>query len=178
MTWQGAAHIKMEDIMKKKICIYVTALFVCLLAACGKNETAIAPSATEEPKTKTIQTLDIYTIKSASSGDPSLSPIQVKYDKKNASLKDVINLVTENLDEEVSVVSSKLDGDTAILNFSKKTAPVTGCSAPIEGLILDCYANSILDNVKGCKYVIVRSGTEAYESGHYSFGEDEVYASK
>lgn len=164
--------------MKKRLFIYVTALFICLLAACGKNKTAIAPTATEQPTSQTIQTLDIYTIKSENSSNPSISPIKVKYDKKTASLKDVINLVTENLDEEVNVVSSKLDGDTAILNFSEKTAPITGCSAPVEGLILDCYANSILDNVKGCKYVIIRSEKGAYESGHFSFDKDEVYASK
>lgn len=160
--------------MKKNIGVLFLVLLFCMLSACQEAEKT---EPTKESQTPVAEenTIEIYTVDVE---DAVVAPIKVKTTKKEPELKEVVKLVSENLEEEVKVTSAKLDGDTAIICFSEKTAPLHGCSAGVESMILDCYANSILDNVSACNYVVFRGEDGAYKGGHIELDQDEVYASK
>ena len=44
-------------------------------------------------------------------------------------------------------------------------------------MILECFANSLLDNVDACSKVVFRKGGKAYKSENMELGLNEVYAS-
>ena len=65
-----------------------------------------------------------------------------------------------------------------IVSFLFGKPPLSSVGSGVEETILNSIAYSLLDNVEDCKKVIFRAEGEAYESGHYAFEVDEVYASK
>ena len=67
--------------------------------------------------------------------------------------------------------------NTVVVSFDSKAKPVKRCSKQMETLILNCFASSLLDNVKDCKKIIYRCKNKRYKSSHRSFGFNEVYAS-
>lgn len=162
---------------------YGIILFLCLFCLAGCGETSDNPSVTAkitptdtplpEPQ---METITIFTI------DPStmsLKPSQVKKQEDDNSPGLITDLVLSNLnDDGIVVTATDLSGDTVTITFSSEGKPIRNCEEDMEYLILDCFANSILDNVDGCHKVIFRSDKGAYVSEHITMKEDEVYASK
>ncbi|MCR5639314.1 MAG: hypothetical protein K6F97_10835 [Lachnospiraceae bacterium] len=77
----------------------------------------------------------------------------------------VIDSVTEN-------------ENTVIVSFTKDSAPASGLSKKIEQYVLDCFAQSLIENLDYCKKVIFRIEGEAYVSNNLSYDKDFVYLEK
>lgn len=154
-------------------------LFVVILmiglAGCEEKKENPTPAPVATPKNN----MKILTIYSINSDSMSLIPVSVKKDPKKISEKYITSLVLENLGEDDIIVNDiKKKGKTVFLSFSSKGKPIRKCSKKMEELILECFANSLLDNVKGCSEVVFRCDGKAYKSEHQSFKLNEVYASE
>ena len=118
------------------------------------------------------------TIYSIDSDTMSLIPVVVKKEEKTLTAEYITYLVTQNLeDEDVRVDHVEQQKNTVVVSFDSKAKPVKRCSKQMETLILNCFASSLLDNVKDCKKIIYRCKNKRYKSSHRSFGFNEVYAS-
>jgi hypothetical protein len=151
---------------------------LCLFGLTGcenKSERKDSGSAVTTQRS-TMETITIY---SNNSDNMSLIPVSVKKISDDNSLDYICSLVMENLNEDnIKVTECKMEGKKAIVSFSSKGKPVRGCSEKMENLILESFANSLLDNAEGCEKIIFRADGGAYESSHNSFGINEVYASE
>ncbi len=74
---------------------------------------------------------------------------------------------------KVNKVSRK--NDVITVDFSGDSPPVSQVGAGIEGLILDAFGQSLLDNVFGCNAVSFSVDGGDYFSGHFEFSKDEIY---
>ena len=162
----------------KIICIFALAAFVTACDGEAVPEDTSAPTATAEAPSPTpvMETITIFTF------DPNtmtISPSQVKKNKDDDSLMYITELVLNSLeDDEIQISEVQQEDDKAIIVFDSSSKPLKDCDAEMEGLILECFANSILENVDGCHGVIFRTEKGAYKSKNFSMGEDEVYASR
>ena len=164
-------------------------LCICLLAfcltACGGDEDPKKPEksaeVTAEPEdtatpAPAFETITVFTIDPSSM---SLKASRVKKKEDDDSLSYLSQLVLDNLeDDEIRISKVEEEGDQAIIYFDSTGKPLKGCDIDMESLILECFANSILDNLEGCHGVIFRTDKGAYESENISLGVDEVYASR
>ena len=136
---------------------------VFVLSGCmeeGKAWTDTDPSAMPVPtKASSIETVSIYSV---NSDNMTLIPVSVRKEMQDPTPDYVADLVMENLNEE----------------DSSKGKPVKGCGSKMETLILEAFANSLLDNVEDCEKVIFRCDGKEYKSSQYSFGKNEVFASE
>ncbi|MCR4604668.1 MAG: hypothetical protein K5639_01575 [Eubacterium sp.] len=165
--------------LKSFVCLILCA---ALLFGCGEktdpSSSPSAPSATVEP---TFETITIFTI---DTGNMQIVPSQVKKEDGNDSLVYICDLVEDNLDDDeihvtgATLEKTKVADDTAVIVFDAEGKPLKNCVEDMETLILDCFANSILDNVEGVHYVVFRSSEGAYKSESLKLGENEAYASK
>ena len=74
---------------------------------------------------------------------------------------------------KVNKVSRK--NDVITVDFSGDYPPVSQVGAGIEGLILDAFGQSLLDNVFGCNAVSFSVDGGDYFSGHFEFSKSEIY---
>ena len=140
----------------------------------GEASEIPAKTAPSTPKS-TMKTLTIYSI---DSDTMSLIPVVVKKEEKTLTAEYITYLVTQNLeDEDVRVDHVEQQKNVVVVSFDSKAKPVKRCSKQMETLILNCFASSLLDNVKNCKKIIYRCKNKRYKSSHRSFGFNEVYAS-
>ncbi len=165
--------------MKKKRVLGLFLLLTVILAAvgtgCEQEKEEISPSAVPTPKND-MKTLTIYSI---NSDTMSLIPVQVKKGQQKLSEKYIASLVLENLEEKDIIINGiKKQGKSVIVSFSSKGKPIKNCSEEMEDLILECFANSLLDNIRDCGKVIFRCDGKRYRSEHQSFELNEVYTSK
>ena len=160
--------------MKKSV---ITIIVVGMLLLVGCESAHKDNRATTIPTQKsTMETLSIYSVDSDAM---ALMPVTVKKDKKKVTPEYITSLVEDCLDDEnVRVYSVKQEKNKIILSFFKDGKPVKGCSENMEILILDCFANSLLDNIESCTEVVFRCEDKAYKSEHSSFKINEVYASE
>ena len=66
-------------------------------------------------------------------------------------------------------------GDTVIVDFKADAPPVIDVGSSVEGTILDAIGQSIIDNLPAYSKVIFRIEGDAYVTGHFELGIDEVY---
>lgn len=159
--------------MKFKI-MAILMVGLLLLNGCGEASEIPAKTALSTPKS-TMKTLTIYAI---DSDTMSLIPVVVKKEEKTLTAEYITYLVTQNLeDEDVRVDHVEQQKNVVVVSFDSKAKPVKRCSKQMETLILNCFASSLLDNVKDCKKIIYRCKNKRYKSSHRSFGFNEVYAS-
>lgn len=161
--------------MRKSIgIVIVLGVFLTISGCRDKNkETAVTALPTQK---STMETLAIYSV---DSDTMNLIPATVKKEKRTVTPEYITGLVEDSLeDENVRVYSIKQEGERIILSFYKDGKPIRNCSKSMETLILDCFANSLLDNVAECTKVVFRCEDKAYKSEHSSFQIDEVYASE
>lgn len=160
---------------------YIRAVGVfCLISIilCGCKDKNTVSSDTTAAVVATRSPMETLTIYSINSDAMSLIPVSVKKVSDKNTLKYICSLVVENLDEQdVEVSECTKEGTTAIVSFSADSQPVCECSKKMEKLILDAFANSLLDNVPDCDGVIFRCEGKAYKSENRSFGKNEMYAS-
>ncbi len=122
-----------------------------------------------------IETISIYTIDTM---EYELVPVKVRVNSEYITPQYIMEEVLRNLEAKVEVVEIGVENKKMIVTFSDQYAPIVGCSARFETLLLDCISSSLLDNISYIDEVIFRCPDGAYKSEHFSFGEDEVYSSK
>lgn len=157
--------------------IFVLCALVIATGCAGADGNFSAPAASPAAvQRSSVKTMTIYSI---DSGSMTLIPVTVKKGTEKVTLSYIANLVLENLNEdEIELTDVSQNGKKVIVSFSSQGRPVKNCSATMESLILEAFANSLLDNVEDCEQVIFRCDGEGYTSGQYTFGKNEVYASE
>ena len=146
-----------------------------LLVGCESNDkdkqVTIIPT-----QKSTMETLSIYSIDTDAM---TLIPVTVKKDVKKVTPEYITSLVEDSLDDEnVRVYSVRQEKKKIYLSFYKDGKPIKNCSKKMETLILDCFANSLLDNIRSCTKIVFRCEDKAYKSEYSSFQINEVYASE
>lgn len=163
--------------MKPAFSFLLLFVLFALFGCTEKKEVVKDPAAVSVPtQGSKIETVSIYSINSDSM---TLIPVSVKKGNQKPSPSYVARLVLENLNEDDIELTDVTQKDTkVIVSFGSEGKPVKGCGAKMETLILEAFANSLLDNVENCEKVIFRCDGKEYKSSQYSFGKNEVYASE
>lgn len=164
--------------MKGKRIIAYLVIACLMLAGCQKNETDVSgevytavPTPANNMKTLTIYSIDSDTM--------SIVPVSVRKDGNRISAEYILSLVMDNLSEnQISEPVVEKKGKRLFVSFSATGEPVQGCDKKMEHLILECFSNSLLDNLKDCSEIVFRVEGKAYKSKNLKFGLNEVYASK
>lgn len=118
----------------------------------------------------------IYTINSDTADLETLTVLIPTETKVTPEL--VVDYVVESLEDRsvmVGIDSVTQKDDAVIVSFKSNQPPVANVGGGIENSILDAIAQSIIDNNLGYRKVIYRVEGNAYISGHYQLGIDEVY---
>ena len=164
----------MKQIKKVIILIGILAGTMFMMGCEEKGQNA-SPSPVPTQKS-TIETLSIYTI---DSDTMTLVPVTVEKGNNKITPAYITSLVEGNLeDDSIRVYSAEQEDTRIIFSFYADGKPFVNCSKTMENLILDCFANSLLDNIENCNEIVFRCENKAYKSEHYSFKKNEVYASE
>ena len=128
----------------------------------------VAPSGTTE--------LPIYTI----SGDfTELTAVTALIGEGEAITEQVVceAVIDALADNAIYVKMNQVtkNGSVVIVDFDATSPPVSQVGASIEGLILDAFGQSLLDNVEGCNGVSFSVDGGDYASGHFEFSKDDIY---
>ena len=180
--------------MRRKIGVILSCILVlCLLSGCKKPPKQEAEQSTPTPEltvTVTPKPTDA-TLTVVPSGTTELPIYTISGDL--TELTAVTALVTETAEiTEQAVTDAVVDaladnaiyvtvnqvtknGDIVIVDFDAGSPPVSQVGASIEGLILDAFGQSLLDNVPGCNAVSFSVDGEDYASGHFEFSKDDIY---
>ena len=178
--------------MRKRIGIIMCSLLVLLLmAGCKDTSEKKTPSATNAPDSPITMTpnggesltvapsktteLPIYTI----SGDlTELTAVTALVSEETITEQIVADAVVEALEGSliyVKVNHVSYKNSVVTVDFDATSPPVSQVGASIEGLILDAFGQSLLDNVPGCKGISFTVDGGMYSSGHFEFAPDEIY---
>lgn len=146
------------------------------LSGCEGYESVPLATAVPTQQAEKIETITIYSI---NSDTMTLIPVSVrKINGGQLTAQSITDLVRSGLnDDRILVDQVSVENEKVIVSFSSKGRPVRDCNKKMETLILECFSNSLLDNVKGCKKVIFRCDGKEYRSSQYKFTLNEVYAS-
>ncbi len=180
--------------MRRKIGVILSCILVlCLLSGCNKPPEEKDKKLTPTPEltvTMTPKPTDAP-LTVAPSGTTELPIYTISGDL--TELTAVTALVTGNTEITEQVVSEAVadaladnaiyvtvnqvtrQGDVVIVDFDATSPPVSQVGASIEGLILDAFGQSLLDNVSGCNAVSFSVDGGDYASGHFEFSKDEIY---
>lgn len=159
---------------------FLISSMMLVLSGCtdeGKAVTDTDSSAVPAPtRACSIETVSIYSV---NSDNMTLIPVSVRKGTQDPTPDYVAGLVMESLNEEdIELTDISQKDNKVIVSFSSKGKPVKGCGSKMETLILEAFANSLLDNVENCEKVIFRCDGKEYKSSQYSFGKNEVFASE
>ena len=205
-TGKGACFVTLcrlqkGAVMKKKSGIILTAVLVlCVFAGCKREPDTItltpAPTFTvtpavtpdmklsEMPQPTTVvpmQTteLPIYTL----NGDlVDLMAVTALVPADREITEEVVAGAVEDALADsgiyVTVNSVIKNGTVVTVDFSASAPPVTQVGASIEGMILDAFGQSILDNITDCSGVAFSVDGGPYVSGHFELEKDGIYMSR
>ena len=178
--------------MRNRIGIILCSFLILFgMTGCGNTSETKKPSATSAPDapitlTPTIDDpltvapsktteVPIYTI----SGDlTELTAVTALVSEENITEQIVTEAVIEALEDSliyVKVNNVFYKDNVVTVDFAATSPPVSQVGASIEGLILDAFGQSLLDNVPGCKGISFTVDGGMYSSGHFEFETDEIY---
>ncbi len=181
--------------MRKRIGIILSCILVlCALAACKKpsEDDGLKPTATPFSVTLTpmptgedipltvapskTTEVPIYTI----NGDlTELTAVTALIGEGEEITEQVVceAVIDALADNAIYVTVNEItkNGTVVIVDFEATSPPVSQVGASIEGLILDAFGQSLLDNVEGCNGVSFSVDGGDYASGHFEFSKDEIY---
>ena len=183
--------------MRKKIGVILSCILVlCALCGCSKPSQDDLPDPTVTPELTITMTpkptdavltvapsgtteLPIYTI----SGDLSeLTAITALLTEDEEITEQVVtDAVADALADigiYVTVNGVEREDGVVIVDFATDSPPVSQVGASIEGLILDAFGQSLLDNVSECNAVGFSVDGGDYASGHFEFSKDDIYLSR
>ncbi len=181
--------------MKRKSGIILSAILVlCMLAGCKRTSAGKTPTVTATPAptvTAAPQLTGDVPFTVAPSQTKELPIYTISGDFAELTAVTALIAEEEEIDEKVvadAVVDALADSavyvkvnyvtknDTVVIvDFDASAPPVTQVGASIEGLILDAFGQSILDNITDCNGVGFSVDGEAYASGHFAFEKGAVY---
>ena len=180
---------------KKNRIILFGILVFCMLSGCKKPSGDDLPAPTSSPDSSVSLTpgltvipslitvtplktteLPIYTISGDLTELTAVTALVVEEEEITEQV--VTTAVAEALADNaiyVSVNSVTRKDDIVIVDFDAASPPVSQVGAGIEGLILDAFGQSLLDNISGCKGVSYTVDGGRYSSGHFELEEDDIY---
>lgn len=148
-------------------------VLLLLLTGCeSKPEEPIGPTNAPTPQ-KQMETITIYTV---NPDTLTLVPVSVKKEEEEITAQYITELVLSNL-HEYDIAEPKLDqkGKKLYVSFMSE---IKDCDKKVERLLLDCFANSLLDNIEACHDVVFQVNDKPYKSKNFKFKRDEVYKSR
>ena len=179
--------------LKRYVLAVLVIVFAVMLCACRKKDPDTGVSDPESsptptmPDTVTIAPVIsggsfnlvaklIYTV-DASTSRVVRSTVMVRDDTEiTPSL--VIDFIVDSLKDEslnLSFDGIEYEDGVCVVDFDDSIYTIAGKSVELEDAILDCIAQSVLDNVDGCMSVIYRIHNEAYSTVNRHFAYDFVY---
>lgn len=179
--------------MRRKIGVIISCMLVlCMLSGCKKPpkeditqptptpdlSVTVTPNSTDTPTVVPSGTteLPIYSL----SGDlTELTAVTAMVGEGEEITEQLISeaVVDALADNAIYVTVNQItrQGDVVIVDFDADSPPVSQVGAGIEGLILDAFGQSLLDNVSGCNAVSFSVNGGDYASGHFEFSKDDIY---
>lgn len=143
-----------------------------------------APEATASPEGVTPQAADnmelpIYTVNAE---DGNIVPVTARVSAGSEYKPElIVDTVIDALADEgitIGVDSVTSEKDAVIVSFLKDKAPYTNMGSEYEAAILNAIAQSLIDNLNDYDKVIFRIEGNAYVSGTFEKGINEVYMEK
>lgn len=180
--------------MRKKIGVFLICILVlCALCGCTKPSSGDVANPTVTPEitiTTTVKPTEaVLTV--APSGTKELPIYTISGDLTELNAVTALLTEGEEITEQVvtdAVVDALADSaiyvtvnqvirkdGVVIVDFTADSPPVSQVGASIEGLILDAFGQSLLDNVAECNAVGFSVDGGDYASGHIEFSKDEIY---
>lgn len=181
--------------MRKRIGIILSCILVlCALAACKKpsEDDGLKPIATPFSVTLTpMPTGEDIPLTVAPSKTTEVPIYTINGDLTELTAVTALITEEEDITEQVvteAVIEALADSmiyvkvnqvtrknDIIVVDFDAMSPPVSQVGAGIEGLILDAFGQSILDNVSDCRGISFTVDGGDYASGHFEFGENDIY---
>jgi hypothetical protein len=147
----------------------------------GNNSTETKDSVEPTPTPSNIQPtqnvdLQLYTV-NVDTGEIEVETALVPADTKITPDLIVDKVVESMADRSIEVGIEKVsyERDAVIVSFYKDKAPLSEMGSVYEAAILDAIAQSLIDNLEDYNKVIYRAEGEAYISGHFEFGLNDIY---
>ena len=179
--------------IKKSILFFLLIVFAVTLCACHKEDpdpSGQNPDSSPTPTTPDTVTIApvisggginlvaklIYTV-DASTAKVVRSTVMVR-DDTDITPALVIDCIVDSLKDEslnLSFDGVEYSDGVCVVDFDDSIYTIAGKSADLEDAILDCIAQSVLDNVEGCMKIIYRIHNEAYSTVNRHFAYDFVY---
>ena len=125
--------------------------------------------AKEDGKNVTIYSINDESLESEQ------TTVKLKGEITPVAIVDAVVAAFEEHSLEIGIDSVKQEGSNVIVSFLYDKAPLSQVGSTVEETILNSIADSLIDNLPNCNGVIFRAEGEAYESGHFAFGKDELY---
>lgn len=145
------------------------------IGSTDETEGVETPSETATPEEGTQ--IDIYGINEDSlESEPARAVIKGEVNAASIVQAVVDNYAAKSI--EIGIYDVSEEGDKVIVSFEYEKAPLANVGSEVEETILNCISDSLMDNLDTCKAVIFRAEDTSYESGHFAYGYDEVYASE
>ncbi len=123
-----------------------------------------------------VRILQIYTM-NASTLEPEAVSVLIPQDTE-LTPEFIVDTVIATLEDQgytIEVESVTTQEDAVVVSFYKNQAPSSGFGSSAESTVLDVFAQSLVDNLEDYRKVIYRLEGDAYSSGHFEFGLDQVY---
>lgn len=187
--------------MQKKNIIYV---MLCLAVAVLISGCGSAGTGKEKVTGTSVPTVPVATVTlpplSGTDGEPTIAPLKnievsiytlnpatlekqavtvLAADKHELTPDFIVEQVVASMEDEGFYLGingiTLVDKDGVRIDFQSDAAPVTNVGASVEGSIIDCLAQSILDNLPQYKKIYISIDGGAYQSGHLELDLDEVY---
>lgn len=136
------------------------------------------PQVTDEPTIAPLENSEvtIYTLNPDSLEKEAVTVLVTSEDELTPDF--IVEQVVDAMEDEgffLGVNDIILEGDSVRIDFKSDAAPVIDVGASVEGSIIDCLAQSILDNLPQYKKIYISIEGGPYYSGHLEFELDDVY---
>ncbi|BCN31424.1 GerMN domain-containing protein [Anaeromicropila herbilytica] len=142
----------------------------------SSNSTATSKEETNTPAKEDTKELPIYVMNNDTLEKEDYVDMVPQDSKITAEF--IVNEVVKNFEQNgvtIGINSVTTKGDTIYVDFKSDKAPLANVGSGVEATILDCIAQSLVDNLDGHNKVIYRVDGKAYESGHIILDLNEVY---
>lgn len=116
--------------------------------------------------TVSLATDNVSTVRVVLDADTEISPALI------------VDLLIDSLEDEaieLSVDYVKAEDNICIISFDNSIYSISKLGTDFEYRVLDCVAQSILDNIEGCIGVVYRINGNSYSTGNITLGVDEIY---
>lgn len=190
----------MSRVKRRMAIVLVFVLLVCVLSGCRQKRTFHL-----QPSTKHTLRVAGSTADDIDDNDPTVTPvitsgaynlIAVHYYSVDASNSNVKNatvmerddieitpelildyLIDSLADESVSLSYNSIDvnNGSVVIDFDNSIVNISETNAELEFAVLDAVAQSILDNIDGCKSITYHINGGAYKTDNLSFGFNDIY---